>query len=239
MRINIFNRACLLVVSERSLKPFKAGSIPAQATKYKIMINLFKLKTNKLHFVYQYNYQGSYGPIEKTKKYKIEKILNKFKTNKNNDPKHTVFIKCEFNGYKFILFDLDDIENKNMFVKFFSNTPYALFQSSEDRHWVILESKMNYLKNTNWLSLCDPQFVEFSKKLKCFRIRGIYSSLKRKPILIKKNGDISKNFNLFLDKLTRYYNNEALELSTLKYKTPELLLKLNRLKKLKKLERVI
>ncbi len=66
-------------------------------------------------------------------------------------------------------------------------------------------------------------------------IRGLYEDLSRKPRLNEINGNLSKNFQLFIDKLSMYYNKEGLELSVLKFKDPNLLIQYNRKKKLQQL----
>ena len=51
------------------------------------------------------------------------------------------------------------------------------------------------------------------------------------------NGNLSTNFQLFIDKMFIYYNNEGLELSVLRYKNPQLLIKFNRKLKLQQLSK--
>ena len=63
-------------------------------------------------------------------------------------------------------------------------------------------------------------------------IRGLYENKEKKPVLYEINGNLSKNFQLFIDKLRIYYNREGFELSVLRYNDPSLLLRFNRKRKL-------
>ena len=71
-------------------------------------------------------------------------------------------------------------------------------------------------------------------------MRGTYENISRKPTIVSKNReeDFSDNLKLFIEKLVSYYNNEALEMSVLKYQTPELILRFDRKRKLKKLKEI-
>jgi hypothetical protein len=71
-------------------------------------------------------------------------------------------------------------------------------------------------------------------------MRGIYETEARKPRVYEQNlTDLwSEEFTMFINKLERYFKNEGLELSILRYKDQVLLTKFNRSKKLEKLEQI-
>lgn len=202
--------------------------------------NIFKRKKknvevpNELKLFFQYISHSGYSRENKQKRMIFDDILSNFK--KNND-EYNVYISSTFNGVTYPSFDLDTIELKNTFMDIYSGVPYIIFQSSKNKYWGILANpNKNIFDDTKWLTCNDPQYVRFSKLRNGFQIRGLYENFKRKPIVVEKNGDYSENFQKFIKKLKSFYNSEALELSVLKYKTPELILRYDRKLKLKKLD---
>ena len=88
----------------------------------------------------------------------------------------------------------------------------------------------------NWKICNDEKYISFCRAHNVLIIRGIYETEARKPNLYHINGNLSKNFQLFIDKMVIYYSKEGLELSVLRYKEPAMLVKFNRKQKLKQIE---
>ncbi len=197
-----------------------------------------KHKKDILTFYHEYNVTSGYSTINKLKMKTLEKILMLFKKKISIvSSEWNIYIESKYNNIIYPMFDLDNITNKANFEIIYKDVPYVLFQSSVDHYWGILgiEDK-NIFTNTIWLSCNDTKYVDITKKRKLFVMRGLYKKLSRKPTLIKRNGIFDENFQKFINSLVHFHNNEALELSILKYKDPKMLLKFDRKRKLEQIE---
>lgn len=192
------------------------------------------VKIDELIFYYQYFEYYSYSSRNKNIILPLIEIFEKFRKQPEDCD---VYIKNEYNGVAYPMFDLDTIEHKETFEEIYFNTPYVLFKSSTDHYWGILgvENK-NITTDTYWLSCNDPKFVKMNMESDYFKIRGLYDKLNRKPHIHNINGKLSDNFQAFIDKMVYFYNNEALELSILKHKDPQMILKFDRKRKLDQIE---
>jgi len=192
---------------------------------------------DELIFFRQYTSYGSYSNSEKFKKEKVFEILAKFRDILKPDNK--VSIESKFNNLYYPIFDLDDQSKLDLFKQLYAPVPYALFKTSADHYWGILDTAQSNLSDIfldhNWKICNDDKYTEFSKSHRKLFIRGLYEDDSRKPHLYHINGDLSKNFQLFINKVCIYYNKEGLELSVLRYKNPKLLIKFNRKLKLEKI----
>lgn len=207
------------------------------------MFNWFKKETYKkdeLILVHEYVVYGSYSEKNKRKVLTLPEIFEKFRKNSEVPKEWGIFVKSEYNGITYPMFDLDTIEHKDTFEKLYANTPYVIFQSSPDHYWGILgiENK-NIFTDTYWLSCNDTKFVSMSKERCHFTIRGLYEELDRKPILYNSNLTLSHNFQEFINKFQDFIKNEAMELSILKYKNPQMMLKFDRKRKLDKINVIL
>ena len=206
------------------------------------MFNFFKKKKffappkDELIIYHEYTDYGGYSSRDKSKIFSVSGIFEKFRKTGDIPEKWGVYVKCEYNGVTYPTFDLDTVEYKETFEKLYDGVPYVLYQSSPNHYWGILGTENpNILTDTYWLSCNDFRFVDMAKIHGYFRLRALYEEMKRKPILIKSNGDISENFEEFNNKLQSFINNEALELSIIKYKNPQMMLKFDRKRKLDKI----
>ncbi len=197
-------------------------------------------KNDELTFYYDYVVHGNYSNTNKNKILTLPDIFSKFKKINVVPKEWNIFVKSEFNGITYPMFDLDTIEHKETFEKLYNDVSYVLFQSSQDHYWGILgiENK-NMFTDTFWLSCNDVKFVSMTKMRGEYRLRCLYNNLNIKPINFNVNGQISDNFKKFLDKLKKIYSNEALELSIIKYKDPQMMLKFDRKRKLDKINGIV
>lgn len=190
--------------------------------------------TNQLSFWRQYIYNDGYDEENRFTKQHIYKILDRFR--KKDFIIESVSIESVFNHIYYPVFDIDDPTQLELFKKLYSPSAYAIFKSSTDHYWCILDNgfknKKHIFYDVNWKICNDPKYVNFCHEYNKFLIRGIYENFERKPFLFETNGKFSKNFQSFIDKLFIYYNKEGLELSVLKYRDPSLLIKFNRKRKL-------
>lgn len=215
------------------------------------MWDWFKRKKtpNELSVYRQYKYSDGYSGGTKLKKSDVQKIISLFKSNTIN--KNCVSIESFFNGIYYPFFDLDD-KHLDLFKKVYSDTPHVIFISSVEQYtyyfdaireikenvhyWAFLdvpyEKVDDIFFDINWKNINDQNYVEFSREYDKLFIRGLYENDRRKPNVYEKHGELSENFSLFLDKLNDFYNKEAFELSILRYKDPDMLVKYNRIKKL-------
>lgn len=193
---------------------------------------------NELRFYRQYQYSGAYSNEDRRKREKLSQILDYFRRSVKNEG--GVNIEAKFNGLIYPVFDLDNQEQFELFKKLYSTETHAIIRSSTEHYWGILDAGTEKIEeifyNPNWKSCNDQQYVEFSREFKTLYLRGIYQTADRKPRIYETNGTLSKNFQLFIDKLIIYYNKEGLELSVLRYKDPKLLIKFNRKGKLKQIQ---
>jgi len=192
---------------------------------------------DELIIFHEYIVYSTYSEDNKSKIMSIADIFKRFKKKATIPKKWGVYVKSEYNGISYPMFDLDTIEHKETFEKLYSDVPYVLYQSSIDHYWGILGvEKPNIFTDTYWISCNDTDFVNMTKERKHFRLRALYEELNRKPVLIKVSGDISKNFEEFNNKVQSFINNDAMELSILKYKNPQMMLKFDRKRKLEQID---
>lgn len=207
-----------------------------------------KIIPNILSVYRQYDYSSGYSGGTKLNMEDVDKIISRFKCNTKNT--NGVSIESIFNGIYYPFFDLDD-KYLDLFKKVYSDTPHVIFISSVEQHlyngsnkhiienvhyWAFLDIPYNKVEDIffdiNWKNINDQGYVDFSRKHDKLYIRGLYENEKRKPGIYEKHGELSENFSLFLDKIQDFYNNEGFELSILRYKDPDMLVKYNRIKKL-------
>ena len=206
---------------------------------YLINNKLFIPRKNELSFFRQYIHYGDYSDNERFIKERIHKIIKKFKKDVALTDK--ISIESKFNNIYYAVFDLDDTNILELFKKLYADTPYVILQSSITHYWGFID--VEYKKITdifydqNWKGCNDLNYVRFSTDHNKLLIRGLYENKERKPILYEINGNLSKNFQLFIDKLRIYYNREGFELSVLRYNDPSLLLRFNRKIKLEILKK--
>ena len=187
---------------------------------------------NELTFWRQYLHSGDYHPDDRLRKESIEKILDKYRN-------YIIQVESKFNDIYYAVFDLDTQEHRILFEKLYSANSYVLFMSSEEHFWGIVDmpytKKYDIFMECNWKICNDSKYVNFAVDKKLLLMRGLYENKERKPHLVKINGNLSENFQLFIDKLSTYYDKEGFEMSVLRYKDPEMLIKYNRKRKLQKI----
>lgn len=154
---------------------------------------------------------------------------------------NVIFIESKFNGIMYPFYDLD-ADDKYTKIKEILDKPYALFNSSDkyEHYWLFVDDErfknIKELFNDNqWLCYNDQNFLNATKESKKLVIRGLYNKLNKKPKLLYIDENASDNFKLFINKLDNFYKNEGLELSSLKYKDPEMYNFYIRKKKLQKI----
>jgi len=197
-------------------------------------------KNNKLTFFRNYESYGSYSSSERYKIESLDTILKKFR--KSLSTENTVSIKTIFNNINYAVFDLDDNKKLDLFEIISDEDSYVIFQSSEEHYWAILDKPYKKLSdifnNHNWKICNDQKFTQYCFNTKHIVIRGLYEDKSRKPFIVKKQGELSENFQMFISKLEDFYNKEGFELSVLRYRDPDMLIKYNRKLKMKNLNSV-
>jgi len=195
---------------------------------------------DELIIYHEYSVRTSYSEKNKSKILSIVDIFGKFRKQGKIPYNWGVYVKCEYNGITYPMFDLDTIEHKDTFEKLYSSVPYVIYQSSPDHYWGLLGTENSKIfTDTYWLSCNDVKFVEMTKLCGVFRLRALYEELNRKPTLLKANGDVSENFQEFNNKLQSFLNNESMELSIIKYKNTQMMLKFDRKRKLDKINEIV
>lgn len=195
----------------------------------------------ELYYVREYVINENYSTKNKQVDTTLEKLFKKFR---KEDTENKVYLKSKFNGKYYQFHDIDDDKMLETFKKIFDTEPYVIFSSSPGHYWGILDKCSKDLdtiyKDTNWRICNDSRYVSCQQNAKDLVMRGIYETEARKPKIFEQNlTDLwSKEFKLFINKLERYFKNEGLELSILRYKDQVLLTKFNRSKKLEKLEQI-
>lgn len=209
-----------------------------------------KAEKDELSFLREYIYHGDYNEDNIWVKNDLDKIIQRFRKETFNT--NRVFIESKFNNLYYPFFDLDIEEHLQLFKTLYKDQSYVIFKSSSisqqelykpllerDSFWAILDVPYKNLDaiftDHNWKICNDIKYVDFSKSQKYLAMRGLYENEKRKPFIYEQNGNFSKNFQLFINKLTNYYSKEGLELSVLRYHDPAMLIKFNRKRKLEKL----
>lgn len=214
------------------------GLVKHLKSKFKKKIELEPEIVDSLHFLRQYTHYGTYSHDERFKKEPLSKIIETFRMMVKNDG--GVNIESKFNGFFYPMFDLDQVKHLELFKKLYASTPYVIFKSSTDHYWGILDiptkNLVDIFYDHNWKICNDQKYINFSREHKKLLIRGLYETEERKPRIFETNGNLSKNFQLFIDKLSIYYSREGLELSVLRYQDPTMLIKFNRRRKLKQLK---
>ena len=197
-----------------------------------------KPKIDELSFFREYVHHGAYSADNVFAKENLNVIIQKFKSKVTND--NTVSIESKFNNKYYPVFDLDTQEHLDLFKTLYTDTSYAIFCSSAGHYWGFLDNPVEKLEDVfydhNWKICNDEKYISFCRAHNVLIIRGIYETEARKPNLYHINGNLSKNFQLFIDKMVIYYSKEGLELSVLRYKEPAMLVKFNRKQKLKQIE---
>jgi len=205
------------------------------------------VKKDTLSFFEQYIYHDSYSDEDRMRPRYLPKILDIFRRSVKCNG--SVSIESRFNNINYAVFDLDNIEQLKLFKKIYSATPYAIFvssyeqfvsTSSQNNYWAFVDYPYSNIRKIfnepNWKVCNDHNYVSFCMHHKKVLVRGIYEDNSRKPHQYEINGNLSKNFQLFIDKLDTYYNKDGLELSVLRYKDPTMLIKFNRRRKLQQLK---
>ena len=201
--------------------------------------NFTKTKIDELSFFREYVYNGSYSRDNVFAKENLNVIIQKFKAKVTND--NTVSIESKFNNKYYPVFDLDTQEHLDLFKTLYTDSSYVIFCSSAGHYWGFLDNPVEKLEDVfydhNWKICNDEKYISFCRAHNVLAIRGVYETEARKPNLYHINGNLSKNFQLFIDKMAIYYSKEGLELSVLRYKNPQLLIKFNRKLKLQQLSK--
>lgn len=195
---------------------------------------------NELSFLRYLDDYGSYSNETKLLRDTISNIINIYKTF-ITPPKGGVLIESVFNNLYYPVFDIDDFDNYTLFRNIFSPTPYVLMSSSNGHYWGILDmpydSVHKIFYDHNWKICNDSNYIKFCRQYNYIPMRGLYKNESRKPRLYATNGNLSDNFQLFINKLLLYYNKEGLELSVLKHKDHSMLMKFNRKRKLEQINK--
>ena len=213
------------------------------------MIFFNKKEKDELIFLRQYTHDREYDPEQRIKYESIDYILKYFRKLIDIDKFCNVVIESKFKNVIYPFFDLDSKSKYELFKTLYVDIPYVIFISSYNdeelndekkyHYWGIIDKSYKNIKelilNQNWKICNDEKYVKYSTYLNKLMIRGLYENKNRKPKLFEKNGNLSKNLELFISKLENHYKNNGFELSILKYKDPELLIQFDRKIKLKKI----
>lgn len=192
---------------------------------------------NQLIIKYEYEHSswGGYSSTTKLKRGYIDELIFRFKQRTFNN----VILISEYNGVKYPFFDIDELDKYNHFIRNFKEIPYVVFQSSPGHFWVIVDKPFvkyfDFMKDelfNDWVVYSDTNYQKMTNDRSEFHIRGDFKNLERQPTLIEKYGEFNQNFSEFISKLESYFECDCLELSTLRYNDPDMLLKLRRIKKL-------
>jgi hypothetical protein len=123
-----------------------------------------------------------------------------------------------------------------------TNTIMFVFVLVKNHYWVLVDKPFKKLKNffndtlySIWIVYSDTEFTRISLEQKKLLIRGIFEDFTRQPIIIKKSKTLSDNFTIFITKLEKYYNQDAIKFSALKFKDTDLLKTYLRTEKLKRI----
>jgi len=209
------------------------------------------ISKSKLSFFRQYSSSDGYSTTAKIKKESIDDTIRYFRKNTDFDRYASISIESKLNDIYYPIFDLDCQSKYELFKTLCNDIPYVIYISSynnapsnEDNnyhYWGIIDKPTKKIDDIfldmNWKICNDENYVNFSIERKKLLLRGLYENKQRKPHIIDKNGTFSTKFNIFIDELENHYNNIGFELSVLRYKDPELLIKFNRKLKLKQLNK--
>jgi len=182
---------------------------------------------------------GGYSTTTKFEKIKLKRILEKYKDQSFNN----LYSTTTHNDILYVLFDIDDYNKYQHFCENFKSDNYVSILSSPGHYWVIVDKPFKKFKDfisdelyTDWIVYTDEKYVNMTISRQFFNIRLLFRTLNRQPTISNRVGNLSENFKTFIEKLENFHQNESLELSTLRYKDPEML---NKLKRIKKLERIL
>jgi len=139
------------------------------------------------------------------------------------------------------MFDIDDLSKYNHFMRH-TNYNGVVFQSSPGHFWVIIDKPFNsvteFLKDDlkmDWICYSNDKYNDMVKTQNFFCLRGLFDKMIRQPIVVQTIGNLTDEFKIYIDKLEKHFLVDSLELSTLRYKDPEMLLQLRRIKKLERI----
>lgn len=203
--------------------------------------NIFKRKTNELTFAIQKVVYDGYYAINKIREKSIDNINKHYqKGNFQN-----ILLISKFNNQYYSFFDVDnDIMYNGLCETLDENKyNYVCFRSSENHYWILVDKPFRNLKRflnddtlyPIWSVYSDPEFTRISLEQKRILIRGIFEDFTRQPIIIKKSKTLSDNFTIFITKLEKYYNQDSIKFSALKFSNSELLKTYLRIAKLKRI----
>jgi hypothetical protein len=203
--------------------------------------NIFKRKANKLTFAIQKKVNDGYSTINKIREKSIDNINKLYNKGKFD----IILLISKFNNQYYSFFDVDnDIMYNGLCETLDENKyNYVCFRSSENHYWVLVDKPFRNLKRflnddtlyPIWSVYSDPEFARISLEQKKMLIRGIFGDFTRQPIIIKKSKTLSNNFTIFITKLEKYYNQDAIKFSALRFKDTELLNTYLRTEKLKRI----
>jgi hypothetical protein len=197
----------------------------------------FHYNENDLYFRRDLTKSSGYGYVTLERNIKQTKITHLYKQMSYFD----FYIISKMNNGIYPMFDIDDY---NTYQNFLSNNEnkYVTIQSSKNHFWVILDTPFNKYNEfveskiyNEWNVYSDNKFNSMCNRKEDFYIRGTFEKLERQPNIIHKSDNLSVDFNIFINKLTQYFSETSLELSILRYKEEDMLLKYNRILKLKRI----
>jgi len=204
--------------------------------KKNIEIKKRKIIKKELNYYYYHVYYDSYSHASDI--YSINDIK---KFNKNN---MNLVISTYFNGNHYPVLDIDSKIQYDLFCSVEHTFNYVSFSSSNEKdqhYWIIIDSpisdvnKYNSSINIDTKIICDQKYCAYTSEHQIFLLRADYKNNRRKPKLIAKVGVISDDLELFVTKFINHLNTEALRISALRYKTPELYIQYKRILKLNKI----
>jgi len=194
---------------------------------------VIKPKKDELSYLMVYEYSDTYSTNTSSKPTTIELM-------RNSDFKGLI-IKTLFNDKHYPMFDIDDIDKFNHFMKH-TNYNGVVFQSSPGHHWVIIDKQFDsvydFLKDDlklDWICYSHDKYNDMVTEQKYFCLRGLFDNMNRQPFVLQTFGNLTNDFKIYIDKLEKHFQVDSLELSTLRYKEPEMLLQLRRIKKLERI----
>jgi len=204
--------------------------------------NLFQTDdTDSLILYRQYNRSQGYGTVERIRKTDYDFMLKEYK---NNYFEYAPYLVSKYNEKHYPFFDIDNHNDYNHFTTNMKDYNYVVFQSSPGHYWVIVDDDFldfNDFKSksiyNHWSVYCDKKYQDLSLEKRMFFIRSTYKNLDREPKLIETHGEITPDFRTMVSKIEDFFVDDSLHLSVLKYKNKDLLLKMDRINKLKRVKK--
>jgi hypothetical protein len=207
----------------------------------KLFNSFFINEEDSLILYRQYNRTQGYGSVERVRKTDFNFMLKNYK---NNDFDYLPFLISKYNGKHYPFFDIDNHNDYNHFCSNAKNYNYVVFQSSPSHYWIFVDDEFTSFDTFKekpiydfWSVYCDKNYQDLSLNKKMFFVRSTYKNLDREPKLIYKNGDFTTHFKVMVEKIEKFFVNESLEMSILRYKNKDLLLKKDRINKLKRIKK--